>query len=404
MTSVRIRRTQSLADTGRQQVEVGGFFDILHRGFDFKALSISKSKMNVIQEIERIKEAELANGIYGGLSKGSWHEKYSDSAWVYLGGFSYELSEGDIICVMSQWGEIEDINLIRDKATGKSQGFAFVKYEDQRSTILAVDNFNGIKLLGRVLRCDHVDKYKLPKDIKDAEAEKLANNPDEKISIGPGHAYEGIELENEHDISKGVDLWNPSSSSSSARPHVDNEESNKKAKKEKKEKKDKKDKKMKKEKKEKHHHRDVDANASNSDRESDRDGSPARRTRRYSDEEEEDRRGRREDSRDRSRERSGRGDSRDRRDRSRDRGRRSDSRSRNNNRGRDDYRRGDRGGASGSSSGSNRRDAEAEAEAEEARRLAALHAEKQAASTHRAFGGSASVGAYKGPVLPPGEG
>lgn len=65
-----------------------------------------------------------------------------------IGGFSFELSEGDIICVMSQWGEVEDINLVRDKETNKSRGFAFIKYEDQRSTILAVDNFNGIKLLG----------------------------------------------------------------------------------------------------------------------------------------------------------------------------------------------------------------------------------------------------------------
>lgn len=67
------------------------------------------------------------------------------------GGFSFELSEGDIICVMSQWGEVEDINLVRDKETNKSRGFAFIKYEDQRSTILAVDNFNGIKLLGRLV-------------------------------------------------------------------------------------------------------------------------------------------------------------------------------------------------------------------------------------------------------------
>ena len=47
---------------------------------------------------------------------------------------------------MSQFGEIEDINLARDEDTGKSRGFAFVKYEDARSCILAVDNFVGIKV------------------------------------------------------------------------------------------------------------------------------------------------------------------------------------------------------------------------------------------------------------------
>lgn len=47
---------------------------------------------------------------------------------------------------LSRYGEIVNINLVRDKKTGKSKGFCFVCYEDQRSTILAVDNFNGIKV------------------------------------------------------------------------------------------------------------------------------------------------------------------------------------------------------------------------------------------------------------------
>jgi RNA-binding motif X-linked protein 2 len=51
--------------------------------------------MNVVQEISRITTLELENGIYGG-KPGSWHNKYKDSAWVYIGGLSDELSEGDI--------------------------------------------------------------------------------------------------------------------------------------------------------------------------------------------------------------------------------------------------------------------------------------------------------------------
>jgi len=34
------------------------------------------------------------------------------------------------------------------QATGKSRGFAFLAYEDQRSTVLAVDNLNGAKVSG----------------------------------------------------------------------------------------------------------------------------------------------------------------------------------------------------------------------------------------------------------------
>lgn len=100
--------------------------------------------MNAIREIEQINQIELERGIAG--TPGSWHAKYSRSAWVYLGNLDHALTEGDIICVLSQYGEIEDIHLVRDEQTGKSKGFCFVKFEDARSCVLAVDNFVGIKV------------------------------------------------------------------------------------------------------------------------------------------------------------------------------------------------------------------------------------------------------------------
>jgi len=35
---------------------------------------------------------------------------------------STDLTEGDVLCVMSQWGEVDDINLPREQAENKSQG------------------------------------------------------------------------------------------------------------------------------------------------------------------------------------------------------------------------------------------------------------------------------------------
>eukprot|EP00300_Choanocystis_sp_HF-7_P024422 c25875_g1_i1.p1 GENE.c25875_g1_i1~~c25875_g1_i1.p1 ORF type:complete len:131 (+),score=26.32 c25875_g1_i1:30-422(+) len=100
--------------------------------------------MNVVKEISRINEREIALGSADTL-KGSWHERYKDSAYVFVGGLDFKLTEGDILAVFCQYGEIVDINLVRDKKTGQSKGFCFLCFADQRSTILAVDNFNGIK-------------------------------------------------------------------------------------------------------------------------------------------------------------------------------------------------------------------------------------------------------------------
>ncbi|NXS12460.1 RBMX2 protein, partial [Neodrepanis coruscans] len=72
-----------------------------------------------------------------------------------------------VLTVCHRYGEVVNINLVRDKKTGKSKGFCFLCYEDQRSTILAVDNFNGIKIKGRTIRVDHVANYRPPKESED---------------------------------------------------------------------------------------------------------------------------------------------------------------------------------------------------------------------------------------------
>ncbi len=104
-------------------------------------------------------------------TEASWHADYRDTAYIYIGGLPFELSEGDVITIFSQFGEPTYINLVRDKETGKSRGFAFLKYEDQRSTDLAVDNLGGAVIMGRTLKVDHT-RYK-----------KKDNEPDEGMDL-----------------------------------------------------------------------------------------------------------------------------------------------------------------------------------------------------------------------------
>ncbi|XP_048588312.1 RNA-binding motif protein, X-linked 2 isoform X2 [Nematostella vectensis] len=126
--------------------------------------------MTNIKNIQKLNDRMLEMGV---TDDASWHKQYKDSAYVFIGGLPYDLTEGDILCVFSQYGEIVNVNLVRDKKTGKQKGFCFLCYEDQRSTILAVDNFNGIKLGGRTIRVDHCSNYRRPKgDEKDDEGNR----------------------------------------------------------------------------------------------------------------------------------------------------------------------------------------------------------------------------------------
>lgn len=191
--------------------------------------------MNTVKEITKLNELELEKGI---SEKASWHYHYRNSAWVYIGGLPYELTEGDIICVFSQFGEIEDINLIRDSETGKSKGFAFLKYEDQRSTILAVDNMNGSELLGMTLRVDHKDNYIAPIKSKKELEEMAAREEEDDREYRPGRAYENKELASEFSLDKGVDIYSKGEADKSDDVEIENiekqiEDKNKALKKEK---------------------------------------------------------------------------------------------------------------------------------------------------------------------------
>ncbi|CAI9612963.1 unnamed protein product, partial [Staurois parvus] len=125
--------------------------------------------MNPLTKVKLINELNDREARLGVKDSVSWHQDYRDSAWIFMGGLPYELTEGDIICVFSQYGEVVNINLVRDKQSGRSRGFCFLCYEDQRSTVLAVDNLNGIKMRGRTIRVDHVSNYRPPKDAEDID-------------------------------------------------------------------------------------------------------------------------------------------------------------------------------------------------------------------------------------------
>ncbi len=52
-----------------------------------------------MKNLQKMNQLELERGYVG---KKSWHDQYKDSAWIFVGGLPYDLTEGDIITVFSQ--------------------------------------------------------------------------------------------------------------------------------------------------------------------------------------------------------------------------------------------------------------------------------------------------------------
>lgn len=63
-----------------------------------------------------------------------------------------------------------------------------------------MDNLTGTKVLGRSLRVDHCEKYRLPKELLEKE-EQLAGRTE------AGHAYQDKELANQFSVQQGQDLF-----------------------------------------------------------------------------------------------------------------------------------------------------------------------------------------------------
>ncbi len=160
--------------------------------------AISSPTMNSIRQTQALNKRELQAAV---PPSASWHADYRDTAYIYVGGFPFDLSEGDLLTIFSQYGNPTHLNLIRDRETGKSKGFAFLKYEDQRSCDLAVDNLGGMEVLGRVLRVDHT-RYK-KKEGEDEETWRVERWEEEGETVnGNGKRGSGTEETDEDDGGK----------------------------------------------------------------------------------------------------------------------------------------------------------------------------------------------------------
>ena len=70
---------------------------------------------------------------------------------LFVGNLSYQTMENDIQDYFSEAGVVTSVNLMLDKVTGRSRGFAFVEYSTPEEATKAVEQFNGKEFQGRTL-------------------------------------------------------------------------------------------------------------------------------------------------------------------------------------------------------------------------------------------------------------
>lgn len=73
---------------------------------------------------------------------------------IYIGSIPYDQTEEQIMDIAKSIGPVVNLEMMFDKETGRSKGYAFVEYSDVETAASAVRNLNNYSIGNRQLRCD----------------------------------------------------------------------------------------------------------------------------------------------------------------------------------------------------------------------------------------------------------
>jgi cold-inducible RNA-binding protein len=74
------------------------------------------------------------------------------STKLYVGNLAFQTTSQELQQLFAQAGTVESANVVEDRDTGRSRGFAFVEMSTAEEANSAIEQFNGKELGGRALK------------------------------------------------------------------------------------------------------------------------------------------------------------------------------------------------------------------------------------------------------------
>ncbi len=71
---------------------------------------------------------------------------------LYIGNIPFTTTEPELREIFQKHGALESVNVITDRETGRSRGFAFVEFTEESSAQAAQQALDGTEMGGRSLR------------------------------------------------------------------------------------------------------------------------------------------------------------------------------------------------------------------------------------------------------------
>ncbi|MBU0691290.1 RNA-binding protein [bacterium] len=70
---------------------------------------------------------------------------------LYVGNLPFTATEDEIRTLFGEYGEVDTVELLTDRETGRPRGFGFVQMDDD-GAVKAIENLDGKDMGGRPLR------------------------------------------------------------------------------------------------------------------------------------------------------------------------------------------------------------------------------------------------------------
>lgn len=73
---------------------------------------------------------------------------------LYVGNLNFEATEDQVKDLFASFGDVQEVKIVMDRFTGRSRGFAFVRFDTADSAAKAKDGLNGQPFQGKTLVID----------------------------------------------------------------------------------------------------------------------------------------------------------------------------------------------------------------------------------------------------------
>ena len=68
---------------------------------------------------------------------------------IYVGNLAFSVTESELRTAFEEYGPVDKVNIIQDRETGRSRGFAFVEMADPENAKKAIEGLNLVSLNDR---------------------------------------------------------------------------------------------------------------------------------------------------------------------------------------------------------------------------------------------------------------